>query len=40
MHVIAAKLQAFHEASSTKFVDYVHQIVDNARALSAALSDL
>lgn len=40
MHVIAAKLQALYEASSTPFVDYARRVVDNAQALSAALTDL
>lgn len=40
MHVIAAKLQAFYEASSTQFVDYARQIVENAQTLSQALKDL
>lgn len=40
MHVIAAKLQAFYEASSPQFVDYARQIVDNAQTLAQSLMDL
>jgi glycine hydroxymethyltransferase len=39
MHVIAAKAVAFHEASQPGFRDYAAQIIRNARALAAALSD-
>jgi glycine hydroxymethyltransferase len=39
MHVIAAKAVAFHEAARPEFRDYVAQIVRNAQALSAGLTD-
>ena len=39
MHVVAAKAVAFHEASQPSFREYAQQIVRNARALAAALSD-
>ncbi len=39
MHVIAAKAVAFHEAAQPAFRDYAAQIVDNARALAAALAE-
>jgi glycine hydroxymethyltransferase len=38
MHVIAAKAVAFHEASQPEFARYSAAIVDNARALAAALA--
>ncbi len=37
MHVIAAKAVAFKEALEPAFRDYAHSIIDNARALAAAL---
>ncbi|PLS76815.1 MAG: serine hydroxymethyltransferase [Actinobacteria bacterium] len=37
-HVIAAKAVAFREASQPSFRDYAAQVVDNARALAAALT--
>jgi len=37
MHVIAAKAVAFKEAAQADFKDYQQRVVDNARALSAAL---
>ncbi len=37
MHVIAAKAVALHEAARPEFRAYQQQIVDNARALAAAL---
>jgi glycine hydroxymethyltransferase len=39
MHVIAAKAVAFQEALLPEFREYAAQIVRNARALAAALSD-
>jgi glycine hydroxymethyltransferase len=39
MHVIAAKAVAFHEASQPEFKQYAADIVTNAQALAAALSD-
>jgi glycine hydroxymethyltransferase len=39
MHVIAAKAVAFREAAQPAFREYAAQIVRNARALAAALSD-
>jgi glycine hydroxymethyltransferase len=39
MHIIAAKAVAFKEALSPQFKAYAHQIVANARALSATLAD-
>jgi glycine hydroxymethyltransferase len=39
MHVVAAKAVAFHEAAQPSFREYSAQIVRNARALAAALSD-
>jgi glycine hydroxymethyltransferase len=36
-HVIAAKAVAFHEALQPEFTDYCRRVVDNARALAAAL---
>ena len=38
-HVMAAKAVAFDEALRPEFRDYAHKIVDNARALAAALED-
>jgi glycine hydroxymethyltransferase len=37
-HVIAAKAVSFAEAATPEFADYQRRIVENARALSAALS--
>jgi glycine hydroxymethyltransferase len=37
MHVIAAKAVAFGEALQPEFRTYAHQVVENARALAAAL---
>lgn len=37
MHTIAAKAVAFKEAAAPSFKEYSHQVVANARALSAAL---
>jgi len=39
MHVVAAKAVAFHEAARPEFRDYAAQIVRNARALSAGLTE-
>ena len=39
MHVIAAKAVAFQEALGEAFRAYQHRIVENARALAAALAD-
>jgi glycine hydroxymethyltransferase len=39
MHVIAAKAVAFNEALQPAFRAYSRQVVDNARALAAALKD-
>jgi glycine hydroxymethyltransferase len=39
MHVVAAKAVAFHEAARPDFRDYAAQIVRNAQALSAGLTD-
>ncbi|MDO7836155.1 serine hydroxymethyltransferase [Sphingobium sp. HBC34] len=39
MHIIAAKAVAFKEALTPEFKAYAHQIVANARALSATLAD-
>jgi glycine hydroxymethyltransferase len=39
MHVIAAKAVAFLEALQPDFVDYQKQVVANARAMAAALTD-
>ena len=36
-HVIAAKAVAFHEALQPEFTEYCRHVVDNARALAAAL---
>ncbi len=38
MHVIAAKAVAFKEALEPEFRDYARQVVENAKALAAALS--
>ena len=38
-HIIAAKAVAFHEALQPEFKDYQHQIVKNAKALAAGLSE-
>ncbi|MFA5543389.1 MAG: serine hydroxymethyltransferase [Bacilli bacterium] len=40
MHIIAAKAVSFKEALSEDFVNYQHQVVKNARALSDRLKDL
>ncbi|MCL4544488.1 MAG: serine hydroxymethyltransferase [Chloroflexi bacterium] len=37
VHIVAAKAVAFHEAMQPEFRDYAQHIVDNARALAAAL---
>ena len=37
MHVIAAKAVAFREALQPEFVEYIHQVLVNARCLAAAL---
>lgn len=37
MHVIAAKAVAFGEALRPEFKDYVHRVIENARALAARL---
>ena len=39
MHVIAAKAVCFAEAMTPEFVDYQRQVLANARALAAGLSD-
>jgi glycine hydroxymethyltransferase len=39
MHVIAAKAVAFHEASQPSFARYAADVVANARALAAALTE-
>lgn len=39
MHVIGAKAVAFQEALSKTFEQYQHRIVENARALAAALAE-
>ena len=39
MHVIAAKAVAFGEAQRPEFKDYARQVVSNARALAAGLSN-
>ena len=39
MHVIAAKAVAFGECLQPEFKSYAHKVVDNARALAAALMD-
>jgi len=39
MHVVAAKAVAFHLAGQPEFREYAAQIVRNARALAAALTD-
>ncbi len=39
MHVIAAKAVAFHEALQPAFKQYAQQVVANAKALAAALTD-
>lgn len=39
MHIIAGKAVAFKEASSPEFVEYQKQILKNAKALCAALTD-
>ena len=38
-HVIAAKAVAFHEALQPEFSDYCRRVVENARALAAALME-
>ncbi len=37
MHVIAAKAVAFGEALKPEFSDYIQQVIDNAKALSAVM---
>src|SRR5579863_7171829 len=37
MHVIAAKAVAFHEALTPEFRNYAHAVVENAKALGAAI---
>ena len=39
MHTIEAKAVCFHEASQPAFKEYAQQVTDNARALSAALTE-
>ncbi|PQJ34853.1 serine hydroxymethyltransferase [Salinibacter sp. 10B] len=39
MHVIAAKAVAFKEALQPSFDEYAQQVVDNAKALGAAMTD-
>ncbi len=39
MHVIAAKAIAFREAASDEFKSYVDQVLENARVLSATLTE-
>src|SRR4029078_86901 len=39
MHVIAAKAVALGEALKPEFKDYAQRVVDNAKALGAALRD-
>ena len=39
MHVIAAKAVCFHEALQPQFRDYQRQVVVNAKALAAGLSE-
>jgi glycine hydroxymethyltransferase len=39
MHAVAAKAVALHEAAQPAFADYAGQVVRNARALAAGLSD-
>jgi glycine hydroxymethyltransferase len=39
MHVIAAKAVAFKEALQPSFAEYAQQIVDNAKAMAAALRE-
>ena len=39
MHVIAAKAVALGEALQPEFKVYAQQIIDNAKALAAALQD-
>lgn len=39
MHVIAAKAVALKEALDASFIDYQRQVIDNAQALAAALSE-
>jgi len=40
MHIIGAKAVAFGEALKPEFTDYCQRIVDNARTLAGALTDL
>jgi glycine hydroxymethyltransferase len=39
MHVIASKAVAFHEALQPEFKTYIKQVIANARALAAALTE-
>jgi glycine hydroxymethyltransferase len=39
MHVVAAKAVAFHEALQPSFKTYIKQVIANARALAAALTE-
>ena len=39
MHVIAGKAVMLHEAATPEFSQHVHQVVENAAALAASLSD-
>ena len=39
MHIIAAKAVAFGEALRPEFKDYARQVIDNAKALAAALAE-
>jgi len=39
MHVIAAKAVCFQEALSEEFKQYQHNIIQNAQALAAALTE-
>jgi glycine hydroxymethyltransferase len=39
MHVIAAKAVALREAAQPAFAEYARQVIDNARALAAALAN-
>ena len=39
MHVIAAKAVAFGEALQPEFKVYAQQVIDNAKALAAALQE-
>lgn len=39
MHIIAAKAVAFREAMQPRFREYVRQLLDNAKALAAAMAE-